>query len=256
MMSGYAGVTFEVAGAFNEPMPPTGNEDPGNGLLGAVAVLMGLLVRQRTGSGTYIENPQLNATMAHMAHVVRTADGTVVGAGLLDTLQFGHSALERLYETADGWVCLACFGDQEFAGLADALELPVLREARFATADARRAVDDELAALLSDAFGRRGTEEVVDALRAAGVPVAVPAGRNMHAIMSDPDHRRTGRVAEVPHPIKGNVRELAVLVRVSDTDVPAHRLAPELGQHSDEILAWLGLDPETISRLRTRGSVR
>jgi crotonobetainyl-CoA:carnitine CoA-transferase CaiB-like acyl-CoA transferase len=215
-----------------------------------------VLVRRRTGSGTYIENPQLNATMAHMAHVVRTADGSVVGGGLLDTLQFGNSAVERLYETADGWVCLASFGDREFAGLADALDAPALREGRFASADARRAVDDELADLLSDAFSRRGTDEVVGALRAAGVPVAVPTGRNMHAIMNDPDHRRTGRVAEVHHQIKGNVRELAVLVRVSDTDVPAHRLAPELGQHSDEILTWLGLDPETISRLRARGSVK
>jgi crotonobetainyl-CoA:carnitine CoA-transferase CaiB-like acyl-CoA transferase len=256
MMSGYAGVTFEVAGAFNEPMPPTGNEDPGNGMLGAVAVLMGLLVRQRTGSGTYIENPQLNATMAHMAHAVRTGDGTVVGAGLLDTLQFGNAAVERLYETADGWVCLACFEDQEFAGLADALQLPTLRDVRFATADGRRAVDDELATLLSDAFAPRRTEEVVTALRAAGVPVAVPTGRNMHAIMNDPDHRRTGRVAEVRHPAKGNVRELAVLLRVSDTDVPPHRLAPELGQHSDEILTWLGLNADTISQLRARGSVK
>jgi crotonobetainyl-CoA:carnitine CoA-transferase CaiB-like acyl-CoA transferase len=237
-------------------MPPTGNEDPGNGLLGAVAVLMGLLVRQRTGSGLYIENPQLNATMAHMAHAVRTADGTVVGAGLLDTLQFGNSALERLYETGDGWICLACFRDQEFAWLTEVLEAPDLGDARFATADGRRAADDELAALLSDAFARRGTEEVATALRAAGVPVAVPPGRNMHAIMNDPDNRRTGRVAEVRHPAKGNVRELAVLVRVSDAQVPPHRLAPELGQHSDEILMWLGYEPETISRLRGRGAVK
>ena len=109
MMSGYVGVTFEVAGAFNEPMPPVGNEDPGNGLLGAVAVLMALLVRQSSGTGMYVENPQLNATMAHMAHVVRTAAGAVVGAGHLDTLQFGVSAGERLYQTTDGWICLGVF---------------------------------------------------------------------------------------------------------------------------------------------------
>jgi crotonobetainyl-CoA:carnitine CoA-transferase CaiB-like acyl-CoA transferase len=256
MMSGYAGVTFEVAGAFNEPLPPTGNEDPGNGLLGAVAVLMGLLLRHRTGSGTYIENPQLNATMAHMAHAVRTADGTVVGAGFLDTLQFGNSAVERLYQTRDGWVCLACFRDDEFARLAETLEVPDLREARFATAEGRRSADDELAALLTDAFARHGTEEAVMGLRAAGVPVAVPATHHMHAIMNDPDQRRTGRVAEVRHPSKGHVRELAVLVRVSDAEVPAHRLAPELGQHSDEILTSVGFAPGTIRRLRSRGSVK
>ena len=105
MMSGYVGVTFEVAGLYNPPLPPAGNEDPGNGLLGAVAILMGLLHRQRTGTGQYVENPQLNATMAHMAHAVQRVDGEVIGAGRLDPLQMGFGPFERLYEAADGMVC-------------------------------------------------------------------------------------------------------------------------------------------------------
>ena len=43
MLSGYAGVTYEVAGKFNVPLPPVAHEDPGNGLLGAVAMLAGTL---------------------------------------------------------------------------------------------------------------------------------------------------------------------------------------------------------------------
>src|SRR5262249_50541199 len=39
MLSGYVGASHEVAGQFNEPMPSIGNEDPGNGLLGAIAML-------------------------------------------------------------------------------------------------------------------------------------------------------------------------------------------------------------------------
>ena len=50
MLSGYVGATYEVAGAFNAPMPPTGNEDPGNGMLGAIAVLIALLHRRTTGA--------------------------------------------------------------------------------------------------------------------------------------------------------------------------------------------------------------
>jgi crotonobetainyl-CoA:carnitine CoA-transferase CaiB-like acyl-CoA transferase len=256
MMSGYAGVTFEVAGAFNEPMPPIGNEDPGNGLLGAVAILAALLVRQESGTGMYVENPQLNATMAHMAHVVRTADGTVVGAGRLDTLQCGISAGERLYQTADGWICIACYSDADFEALGRVVGLDLGADACFATVESRRAHRDELVDLLSGAFASRSTAEVAGELRSAEVAVAVPAGRNSHAFMNDPENRRTGRVAEAVHPTKGNMRELAVLVRVSDTEIPSHRLAPELGQHTDEILSSVGYSRSQIEALRSRQSVR
>ena len=65
-----------------------------------------------------------------------------------------------------------------------------------------------------------------------------------------------GRVAEVPHPVKGNVRELHVLLRVSGTDQVPQRLAPELGEHTDEVLAELGYNSAEIARLRTEGAVR
>ena len=56
----------------------------------------------------YIENPQMNATMSHVAHIVRRVDdGDVLGAARLDTLQYGYGPFERLYRTADGWICVA-----------------------------------------------------------------------------------------------------------------------------------------------------
>jgi crotonobetainyl-CoA:carnitine CoA-transferase CaiB-like acyl-CoA transferase len=43
---------------------------------------------------------------------------------------------------------------------------------------------------------------------------------------------------------------------VSDARVPAHRLAPELGQHSAEILRDAGYSDEEIAALRARGAVK
>jgi crotonobetainyl-CoA:carnitine CoA-transferase CaiB-like acyl-CoA transferase len=62
-------------------------------------------------------------------------------------------------------------------------------------------------------------------------------------------------VAECPHPTKGNVRELAHLVRVGGSTVVPHRLAPDLGQHSEPILASLGYDAAEIAALRDSGAV-
>jgi crotonobetainyl-CoA:carnitine CoA-transferase CaiB-like acyl-CoA transferase len=246
MMSGYVGVTYEVAGQFNPPLPPTGNEDPGNGLLGAAAILMALLEREHTGVGRYVENPQLNATMAHMAHAVRVrATGEVVGAGRLDPAQLGFGALERLYEMADGWMCVVALDDRERDALA-----PVV-DAELATMN-----DGQRADAIARAFAARKTDELLSDLRGAGVPAAEPVGPNNHALMNDPEYRRTGRVAECGHPTKGNVREIGVLVRVSDARVPAHRLAPELGEHSAEILRDAGYSDEEIAALRARGAVK
>ena len=243
MMSGYAGIGLDCAGQFNPPLFPTGNEDPGNGLLGAAAVLMALLHRRRTGEGQYVENPQLNATMAHMAHAVRRADGTVLGAGRLDPLQLGNSATERLYETADGWVCIVAATEASVAALTRIAGVDLVAD------------DYQFGQRVAAAFAARKTGELLGELAAAGVPAAEPVPRNMHRLMHDAGEIERGRVAAVEHHTKGTVRELAVLVRVSDCVIPPHRLAPNLGEHTDAVLADLGYSTDEIAALRAGGVI-
>jgi crotonobetainyl-CoA:carnitine CoA-transferase CaiB-like acyl-CoA transferase len=240
MMSGFVGVTFEAAGQFNEPLPSPCNEDPGNGLLGAACILMGLLYRRNSARGLYIENPQLNAAMFHVAHIVR-AGGDVLGAGRLDPMQYGFSAFERLYQTADGWICLAATEEGEIAALGQVLGLDVQR--------------NDLADVMAVRLRERETGSWLAAFAAAGVPAVEPVGRNAHAFLNDPENRRSGRVAECRHPTKGNVRELALLVRVSASANPPHRLAPDLGSHTDSILRSVGYDPAEIADLDRRGTI-
>ena len=244
MLSGYAGVTYEIAGQYNPPMPPSANEDPGNGLLGAIAILMALLHRDRTGVGQSVENPQLNATMGHLAHVVRRPDGEVLGAGRLDALQTGVGPFDRLYETADGWVCVV-------APTGDA------RSALLETVGVE-AVDDEerQGDRLRVAFATFSSHDLVQRLRDAGVAAVEPVGPNVHGFLNDPAQRSVGRVAERWHDQLGNVRELDLLLRVSDTEKVPHRLAPALGEHTDELLTEFGCSPDEIADLRARGAVR
>jgi crotonobetainyl-CoA:carnitine CoA-transferase CaiB-like acyl-CoA transferase len=217
-------------------------------------MLMSLLYRQRAGAGLYFENPQLNATMTHMSHVVRAADGTTLGAGKLDPLQYGISALDRLYETADGWLCISVETDDEIQALRSVTQCGLLAECTSAQAlqDNDYALGMELAAI----FASRDTSSWSNLLDAAGVPAAIPKPFNNRAFMRDPENVRTRRVAVIAHPDEGYIREPDQYLRISDCAIPPHRLAPRLGQHSAPILRWLGMTAQSIERLQERGCVR
>jgi len=210
---------------------------------------MGLLHRRQTEQGIYIENPQLNATMSHMAHIVRRVDptgaaGEVLGAARLDTLQYGFGPFERLYRTANGWICVAALEEKDAIALARLFDLSL--------------TEADLADVIAARIEERDTATWLAAFEAAGVPAAEPLAPTepaAHAFLNDPENRRTGRVAECHHPTKGNVRELAQLVRVSESANPPHRLAPDLGAHTESILRTMGLEPEEIAGLRARGAI-
>ncbi len=244
MLSGYAGVTYEVAGRFNVPLPPVAHEDPGNGLLGAVAMLLALLQRQATGAGCYVENPQLNATLAHTAHIVRKNDGEVVGAEWLDPVQFGIGIFDRLYQTSDGWVCITVPDTPAQAALCDLLHVPMTDN------------EDLMENALTSAFAGGATSALLRELEAAGVAAVEPAGHSIHALLNDPEQRRIGRTVEYESAQLGKVREMGRLVRISDTQEPSHVPAPELGQHTVEILSWLGYSDGEIAELQARSAVR
>lgn len=254
MLSGYVGAEFEVAGQFNGPLYPLGNADPGNGLVGAIAMLMSLLHRQRTGEGLYFENPQLNATMTHMAHVVRKKDGTVLGAGKLDPLQYGISALDRLYETADGWLCISVQTSTELISLRSATGCDLLAE--HTTVASCRTVDYELSMALADIFAGQPSSYWQDRLDKEGVPAVQPKPFNNRAFMRDPENIRTRRVAVVAHPKEGHIREPDQYFRMSDCILPPHRLAPRLGEHTAEIIGDLGVTAEFIEELSSLNAVR
>ena len=245
-MSGYAGVAYEAAGQWNEPVYPICNSDVGNGLVGAVGIMIALVERLRTGRGRTYENAHLNAAMMHVAHIVRGADGEAIGADRLDPMQFGFGPYERLYMTSDGWICIAAMTPDEIAGLWTAI-------ARHQPAEAD---NDQLGDIIAEAIGTRTTTHWLQALDAHGVPAVEPSPYNAALFLRDPENRKSGRVAECDHPTLGRLRELALLVRVSDCDELTHRLAPELGADTMELLRWAGYDDETIAALNNQGVVR
>lgn len=236
-----------------------GNADGASALGVAVALLLGLVARERTGVAPSL----LTSMLCTTAYAV--SDDGIDFAGRPprtepDALLYGMGALYRLYPCASGWVFLAAPQEREWPVLCATLAeqahdaaRDLEGDARFATAGARARNDDALADALAGVFATRDADEWERLLLARDVAcVAVADGPVARAVMYDPVTREAGMLAEVEHPTFGVHRRLAPVVDLSATPGEA-RPAPTLGMHTEPVLRELGHGDEAIASLVERG---
>jgi crotonobetainyl-CoA:carnitine CoA-transferase CaiB-like acyl-CoA transferase len=112
---------------------------------------------------------------------------------------------------------------------------------------------ERLKALINDQTRRASVAHWIARLNRAGVP----CGRVMTLadVFSDPQVLAQEMVLEVDHPGHGPVRMTGFPVKLSATPARLRRPAPELGEHTDQILAAAGYAPDQIAALREAGVV-
>ena len=67
--------------------------------------------------------------------------------------------------------------------------------------------------------------------------------------------RARGMVREESHPAEGDVTQFAMPFRSSSYDFSLRNPGPELGEHTDGLLAAAGYDPKAIAALREQGII-
>ena len=85
----------------------------------------------------------------------------------------------------------------------------------------------------------------------------MPAGPiyNIAQVYGDPHIQDRGMVVELEHPVAGKVKNIGIPVKLSRTPGEVRHPAPLLGQHTEEVLLWLGLKPSELTRLREGGAI-
>jgi crotonobetainyl-CoA:carnitine CoA-transferase CaiB-like acyl-CoA transferase len=215
----------------------------------AMAVNAALFHRANTGEGQYVALSLLRTALAMQAGRFVWAQGE--SRDVDRELQPGRIA--GIHPTRDGFMFLSAHANHFWQALCEALELPQLADdPRFA--DMRRRADnaDALLPLLHEALRRKSAAEWVELMQGK-VPCAVV--RPIEDAFLDPQVAAEDLVAEVAHPSLGSYRTIAKPARFSRTPGPPTTHAPGLGEHTDAILAELGIAPEEIARLRRDGAV-
>lgn len=216
----------------------------------ASSILVALLARARGLGGQTVSTSMLQiATHANCEAVVRH-EGEPDGCDVDDRL-LGFHPLYRLYETADGWIMLACPAERDRArlkaALAEHLDSPEAADALHAMAAGRQ--PEEMAGVLEAVF-RTGPAAFWEAhLARFDIGCAAVADGPVEAVMLEHMAPECDLVTSAEHPMLDSHPRLRPLVAMSRSRLVAGN-GCSLGQHTEAVLGELGHGPDAIERLK------
>jgi benzylsuccinate CoA-transferase BbsF subunit len=241
----------------HEGKPPAGwgysYADMSGGYSGALAVLMALWYRRRTGQGQFIDLSQFETI------------SSVVGPSLLDILvnktasaPFGNRSQEAcaaphgVYRCRgeDRWCAITIFTDEQWSTFCQVLgNPPWTHDACFATLATRLQYQDSLDRYVEEWTAQHTAEEVMSLLQQAGVPVGVVA--DAEDMDRDPQLRARGYWAQVDTPEGETVVLDGPPVKLSVTPGYIAAPGPLLGEHTGSVLHdLLGYSAADIAKLK------
>lgn len=222
-------------------------------LYGVIGVLLALQERQRSGLGQEIDVALYESVFAMMESLVPEYDA------------FGYirepagSALPGItpsnsYPCNDGaYVLIAGNGDSIYKRLMSLIGRDDLgNDPRLEQNDGRSEHAEMIDAAIAEWTVLRGRDEVIEALKAARVPAGYPY--TAADIVKDP-HYLARQMIETVQTSAGPLKVPGVLPKLSRTPGRLGSGGPQLGEHSDDILAGLGLSNEQVNGLRERGII-
>jgi crotonobetainyl-CoA:carnitine CoA-transferase CaiB-like acyl-CoA transferase len=223
------------------------------GMYAATAVLAALAHREHSGLGQHVDLSLLDVQVAMLANQAQAYLSTGEPPVRLGN---AHPSIVpyQAFAAADRHFVIAVGNDGPFARLCEVLGRPALAaDPRFACNAARVEHRSALLAILEPALAARPAGAWIAALEAVGVPCG-PIN-DLRQVFEDPQVLHRGMRLEVDHPAAGRVALVASPIRLSATPVAPPTAPPTLGQHTDEVLAELGLPAAEVAALRGAGVV-
>ncbi len=154
------------------------------------------------------------------------------------------------FQTADGFITIAPLTDKHWTSILDAVGHPEWFQGEEPRPErVKRSIKN-----LINLFPNRPSAYWLERIEAADVPCG-PVN-DFDSIWSDPQFVANRTFFEYEHPKAGRVRAVRSPAQFSRTEPELWRHAPDLGQHTDEILSDFGFSAEQVASLRQREIVR
>ena len=247
-MGGLMWITgFEGQGPLRVGVPIA---DLASGIYAALGILTALLQREETGEGQWVHTSLLEAQIAMLDFQgARWLIGNEVPPQAGNDHPTGIPT--GTFETTDGYINIAAAGNEMWGRLCDALSAEEIRHNPDYSDDALRsrnrgALNKELQAY----FSSKSSSEWINLLNDAGVPCGPIY--HMDEMWSDSQVKHLEMSRPVDHPVLGRLNVMRHATSLSGTPRMPYRPAPEVGEHTDEILREFEFSDDEIIDLRRR----
>ncbi|MEO0751058.1 MAG: CoA transferase [Pseudomonadota bacterium] len=253
-LSGFMSVNGEAGGApLRSGLPIS---DLVVGLYSALAISSRLVGRD-TSKSTGVQTVDVALTDS-MISLLSFQAANYLAAGV-EPVRSGNEhqlvAPYGVFETADGTIALAPSNDGVYRKLLAVLDMEhLLEDERIDTNEKRMKNRALMRDILEPVFTSKSSDHWIETMNAAGVPagpiLSVPS------VFADPQVIHREMVMPVDHGDRGTVQMLGFPMKFSQEPCQVRHPAPELGEHSAEVLRDAGFGPDEVTDLSDRGVVR
>ena len=219
------------------------------------SILAALRMREKNGKGTYIDLSLINSALSILTH---QASQYLAGGEVPRRMGSAHPTIVpyQAFKGSDDKYFIVAVGNDKLwesfckaIGREDLLLNPLYRTNPDRVRN-REALIEELRAT----FNKSPSNHWIKLLKEAGVPVS-PILNVKEAVESDHAKQR-GAVLSLTHPRIGAIKVMSNPIKSNNMKVTTDIPPPMLGEHTQEVLSWLGYSNEEITDLLRRGIAR
>jgi crotonobetainyl-CoA:carnitine CoA-transferase CaiB-like acyl-CoA transferase len=255
----HAGILDLIGSSSGPPFVPLNliADFAGASLYGAIGILLGILARQKTGKGQYIDHAYAEGALHLMTWFTHRffQDGAMVKRG--ESYILGTHPYYGVYETKDvKYISIGCIEPHFWENLCRALKMdeyiqyPWNMEMLYSKPDAKC---NEMKTALQKVFLTKTRDEWFDDLIQKNIPVGKVY--SLEEVFTDPQMIHRKMVIEISDPAVGNVKQMGILPKLSDTPGRVRSLSPLHGEHTESIMSGIGYSKEEIDNLQKEGVI-
>jgi crotonobetainyl-CoA:carnitine CoA-transferase CaiB-like acyl-CoA transferase len=218
------------------------------GIFLAQGILAAIIERERSGRGQWVHTSLLQAMVTMLDF---QAARWLIGNEIPPQAGNDHPTgiPTGVFTTKDGHINIAAAGQQMYRRLCEALGIEALiDDPRFRSSKDRSKNRAALNAELDHVLASKTSADWVELLNAKGVPSGPIL--NVQQVYENEQIVYLNMAVPVKHPALGELRLQAPPATLSRTPASVRTAAPDVGEHTDEVLGELGFSADDVARLR------
>ena len=228
--------------------------DMGTGSHLTSGILAALIDRGKTGTGQKVEVAMLDVAIPALISVL----APVLQGKKFKRLGNRHwgACPTNVYPASDGEVLIFCLTEPHWRALARLMgHEELIPKPEYKDHGTRMRIADQVDEMVSTWTRPQHRDDIIRILIETGIPCA-PV-REVEEVVSDPEVAERGTLMDSTYPTRGDIKIAGSPVKMSAIarEETLRARPPELGEHTEEVLASIGISRERIAQLREEGAI-